>query len=425
MKALLKNIHWSVHSTVFLALIIALSFAWQYWIYRPRAPIKIGILHSTTGTMAISEKSLVDAVEMAIDEINANGGLLDGRMVVAVIADGKSDPDTFAREADRLIVEEKVCTVFGCWTSASRKTAREVFERRDHLLFYPVQYEGLEQSPNIVYTGATPNQQIIPSVRWGLINVGKRFFLVGSDYVFPRTANAVTREYIERWRGQIVGEEYIPLGSTNVTEMVKKIVAAKPDIILNTINGDSNLAFFKALRKAGVTADKIPTISYSISEEELSHLDPDLVVGDYAAWNYFQSVDRGYNQDFVKRFKDKYGPARVTTDPIEASYFGVHLWAAAVEQAGSINPKAIREALPDQSVRAPGGMVYIDPETLHTWKIARLGRIRDDGQFDIVWDSGTPVRPIPFPEHRTRKEWEAMLESLYQGWGGQWQAPTK
>lgn len=385
-------------------------------------PIRVGVLHSLTGTMAISEKSVADATLMAIEEINQKGGLL-GRPVEAVVADGRSDAETFARETQRLIQEEKVATIFGCWTSASRRTVKPVVERFNHLLFYPVQYEGLESSPNIVYTGAAPNQQIIPAVKWSLDNLGRTFFLVGSDYVFPRTANAIIRDQVTALRGDIVGEEYLLLGSRDVGGVVEKIKAAKPKVILNTINGDTNIAFFQALRKAGISSSDIPTMSFSVGEEELRGLGPKDFIGDYATWNYFQALDTPENTAFVARFKSRYGPSRVTSDPIEAGYFGVYLWAQAVKAASSAELADIRLAIRKQSFLAPEGVVYIDLDNLHTWKGVRIGRIQKDGQFDIVWRSARPVRPVPYPIYRTKAQWELFLTSLYTRWGNRWANP--
>ncbi|MEL6546690.1 MAG: urea ABC transporter substrate-binding protein, partial [Myxococcota bacterium] len=308
------------------------------------APIKVGILHSLSGTMAISEKPVVDATLLAIEEVNEKGGV-NGRKLEAVIADGKSDWPTFAKEAQRLISEENVSVIFGCWTSASRKTVKPVFERLDHLLFYPVQYEGLEQSPNIVYTGAAPNQQIIPAVKWSFDNLGKKFFLVGSDYVFPRTANAIIRDQLAALGGEIVGEEYLLLGSKDVQSVVDAVVAAKPDVILNTINGDSNVAFYKALRKAGVSPKDVPSMSFSIAEPELQSMNVSSMIGEYTAWNYFQSAKGDANASFVRKFKEKYGADRVTSDPLEAAYFGVHLWAQAAGAAKSPAPADVRRAI--------------------------------------------------------------------------------
>jgi urea transport system substrate-binding protein len=389
---------------------------------RTRAPIRIGVLHSLTGTMAISEKSVVDAVTLAVEEINRSGGLL-GRQIEMVVADGQSNNEIFAREAERLIATEKVDVVFGCWTSGSRKTVRPVFEKRDHLLFYPVQYEGLESSPNIVYMGAAPNQQIIPAVRWAVRTKGRRFFLVGSDYVFPRAANAIIRDHLGPWRGQVVGEEYVLLGERDMSGVIKAIVAAKPEVILNTLNGDSNVAFFDALRAAGITAAAVPTISFSIAENELQSLPREKMAGDYAAWNYFQSIDTAINQQFVQAFKARYGAGRATSDPLEAAYVGVHLWAAAVTSAGTTDVKKVRAAVADRSQRGPGGMVYVDPENRHTWKTVRIGQIRPDGQFDIVWSSEYPIRPVPYPPQRTVQAWEAMLQQLYASWGNRWVRP--
>lgn len=389
---------------------------------RPRGPIKVGILHSLTGTMADSERPLVDATEMAIAEINAKGGVL-GRPIEAVVADGRSDPEVFARQATRLITKDKVVAVFGCWTSGSRKTVKPIFEKYDNLLFYPLQYEGLEESPNIVYTGAAPNQQIIPALKWALGNLGRRFYLVGSDYVFPRAANAIIKDYVKRWRGQIVGEDYILSGSQDVAGVVQKIVKARPDVILNTINGDTNIAFFKALRAAGITPQKIPTMSFSIAEQELTALPRRDLAGDYAAWNYFQSIDSPRNHAFVRAFKARFGASRVTSDPIESAYVDVYLWAQAVEAAGTTNPDVIRRAVTERSFDAPEGMVYVDGGNRNTWRTVRIGRIQPDGQFAIVWSSGYPIRPEPFPPERTRAQWNAFLNHLYTSWGDRWFNP--
>ncbi len=396
--------------TVFATVLIVIvsTGVWYATASRTRAarPIRVGVLHSLTGTMAISETSVASATQMAIEEINARGGVL-GRRVEPVVVDGRSDWPTFAREAERLISGEKVSVIFGCWTSASRKTVKPVIEEHNHLLFYPVQYEGLEQSPNIVYTGAAPNQQIIPAVKWSLDNIGRRFFLVGSDYVFPRTANAIIRDQVTALGGEVVGEEYVLLGSDDVKGIVAQIARAKPSVILNTINGDSNVAFFRELRAAGITPDSIPTMSFSIAENELQSLSAKDMVGDYAAWNYFQSIDSPENRDFVRRFRARFGADRVTSDPIEAAYFGVYLWAQAVEDAGTDDVARVRENIKRQSLSAPNGIVYVDPESLHTWKVMRIGRIRADGQFDIVWSLEKPIRPVPFPIYRSRAQWGA------------------
>jgi urea transport system substrate-binding protein len=382
-------------------------------------PIRVGVLHSLTGTMAISARAVVDATLMAIDEVNAAGGLL-GQSIQPVVRDGASDPDTFAREAERLITLDQVAATFGCWTSSGRKQVKPVIERHGHLLFYPVQYEGLEESPFIVYTGAAPNQQIIPAVTWARDTLGRRFFLVGSDYVFPHTANAIIRHAASAIGGHVVGELYAPLGARDMNEIVDEIGRARPDVILNTINGDSNAAFFRALRQAGISPAQIPTVSFSIAETELATMGVKDFVGDYAAWNYFQSVKSEENRRFVEGLRRRTGPDTPVSDPMEAAYLSVHLWARAVQEAGATDATAVLRALADQSFPAPEGVVYVDAATHHTWKTVRIGRIRSDGQFDIVWDSRRPVRPTPFPPYRSRTEWEAFLTTLFRQWGGRW-----
>jgi urea transport system substrate-binding protein len=387
-----------------------------------RAPIRIGILHSLSGTMAVSERTVAEATLFAVDELNRAGGVL-GRPVHPIVIDGRSDWPTFARAAEHLITRDHVSAVFGCWTSACRKTVKPIFEKYDSVLFYPVQYEGLEESPNIVYTGAAPNQQIIPAVKWSMDTLGRRFFLVGSDYVFPRTANRIIEAQVAALRGEIVGEAYAPLGAQDFTAIVARILAARPDVILNTINGDSNLGFYRALRAAGITPARIPVMSFSIAETEVRAIGPALIAGDYLARNYFQSVDTPENRAFLARFQAAH-PGVVFTAPMEAAYFGVMMWAKAVEEAGSTDFRDFRATLRGQSMAAPGGIVYIDPATQHTWRTVRIGRVRPDGAIAILWDSQGPVRPVPFPTFLTRPEWLAFLDGLYRGWGGNWAAPA-
>ncbi len=366
---------------------------------------KIGVLHSLTGTMAISEKPVVDAVEMAVDEINKAGGV-NGKKLEIVKADGASDWDKFKDQAEKLISTDKVKAVFGCWTSSSRKSVLPVFEKHDHLLFYPVQYEGKESSKNIIYTGAAPNQQIIPAVKWALSNLGKgdKVYLVGSDYIYPRTANAIVREMLKAQGKEPIGEMYRPLGDKSFAEIAADIKAKKPSFIINTINGDSNIAFFNELKKAGMAEgdSKIPVISMSIAEPELKEIakqtGPELLKDHFATWNYFQSIKSAKNTEFVKKFKEKYGADAVTSDPLEAAYFGVYLYAAAIKKAKTDDTAAVRKALLGLTFNAPGGEVKIDPENQHTWRPVKVGKIRMDGQFDIVWDSKNSVRPDPYPK---------------------------
>lgn len=368
-----------------------------------KEPIKVGVLHSLSGTMSISEVAVKDGTLMAIEEINAKGGIL-GRKIVPTVEDGASDWPTFAEKAKKLILQDKVAVVFGCWTSASRKAVLPVFEKYNHLLFYPVQYEGLEASKNIVYTGAAPNQQIMPAVTWLLKDGRKKFFLLGSDYVFPRTANLIIKAQLKAEGGTMVAEEYTPLGHTEYSTVISKIKAAKPDVIFNTLNGDSNVAFFKQLKAAGITAKDIPVMSVSIAEDELRGIGADIAEGHLAAWNYFMSMSTPENTTFVKSYKARYGKDRVTDDPIEAGYFGVYLWAEAVKKAGTTDVNKVREAVRGVKYKAPEGMVAVNPTNNHTSKIVQIGKVRKDGQFDILWSTGKPVEPEPFPALVSKKK---------------------
>lgn len=388
--------------------------------FREQLDIRVGILHSLSGTMAISETSLVDGALMAIDEINERGGVL-GKRLKPIIVDGASDPNRFALEAENLITKQGVRAVFGGWTSASRKTMAPIFEKYNNLLWYPVQHEGLEQSPNIIYTGAVPNQQILPAVDWTCAKFGKKVFLVGSDYVFPRTANAIITHRVEELGGKVVGEEYRTLGSKDFKAVIKEIREAKPDVIFNTINGGSNIEFFEMLRRAGIMSESVPTISFSISEEEIQDMKLENVVGDYSVWSYFQSIDSRANRLFVDHFKKKYGDDRVVNDPIAAAYTSVHLFAKAVEKAGADDSKSVREALGDVTFESPEGMVKFDKETQHLKRTIRIGRIEIDGQFEVVWESDEPINPCMFPTCRPDKEWNTFLNDLYIGWGKRWQ----
>ena len=377
--------------------------------------IKVGILHSLSGTMAISETTVVDAEMMAIDEINAAGGVL-GKQIIPIKEDGASDWPTFAEKAGKLIDQDNVVTVFGCWTSASRKAVLPVFETKNHMLWYPVQYEGQECSQNVFYTGATPNQQIEPAVDWLLENKGQQFFLVGSDYVFPRTANTIIKEQVQAKGGEIVGEDYIPLGDTEVTPVITKIRAAMPDggVIFNSLNGDTNVAFFKQLQSAGLNSDKYPVMSVSVAEEEVKQIGAEYLKGHYAAWNYFQTVETPANNEFVSSFKAKYGDDRVTNDPMESAYIMVYLWKQAVEQAGTTDIEAVRQAAIGQAFDAPQGRVEMQPNH-HISQTVRIGEVRDDGLFDVVWATDQSLVPVTWNQYVAETK----------GYGCDWTDPNK
>ncbi len=360
--------------------------------------IKVGILHSLSGTMAISEKSTVDAELMAIAEINQAGGIL-GRSIEAVVEDGASDWPTFREKAEKLINQDRVVTIFGCWTSASRKSILPVVESKNHLLWYPLTYEGQECSQNIFYTGGAPNQQIEPTVDWALTQFkGKPFFMIGSDYVYPHTINQIAREKLRLKGSKLVGEEYIPLGTMDIRESFQKIRAKMPrgGIILNSLNGDSNIAFFKALRDHRMTPKQYPSVSFNIAEEEVRAIGIEYLQGHYAAWNYFQTVNTSANQQFVKAFKSKYGESRMTNDPIAAAYTAVYLWKQAVEKAGTATDLAkVRKAALGISMNAPEGRITMN-NNHHVSRWARIGKVRNDGQFDVVYQSKSAIAPQPW-----------------------------
>ena len=398
--------------TVALLAGLALLAGAVYWAmqsYKPVQPIRIGVLHSLTGTMAVSERPLVDAVQLAVAEINGRGGVL-GRPLEVVVADGQSDEKVFAREAKRLITQEKVSVIFGCWTSASRKAVKPVVEEYRHLLFYPVQYEGLEQSPNIIYIGSAPNQQIIPGTHWALENLGKRVYLLGSDYVFPRTANRIIRDIVRVAGGQVIAERYLPLGSSDMAATVAEIQQLRPDAILNTINGDSNFNFFQALQTTD--AKNTPILSFSVSEGELATYTELSLDAHYAVWSYFQSIDTVNNRRFVADYQRLFGAHRVTSDPIEAAYVGVNIWAQAAQDVGSVEPEQVNNAVLLQTFDAPSGMVSVDKATRHTWKRVRIGKTQPDGQFKELQASPYPIRPEPFPSYRSNAEWQQIVEEI-------------
>jgi urea transport system substrate-binding protein len=357
--------------------------------------VAVGVLQSLTGTMAISEITVKNAEMLAIEEINAAGGVL-GKKLNAVVEDGASDPSTFAQKASKLIESDKVATVFGGWTSASRKAMLPVFERTKNLLWYPVQFEGNECSPNIMYSGAQPNQQALPALEWAAKQGYKTYFLIGSDYVYPRTANLILKKHIEQGGMQVLGESYVPLGGTDFSGVIAKLRQAKPAIVINTLNGDSNVAFFKQLAAAGLGPKTLPVMSFSIGEQEAQAMGAQLVEGSYAAWNYFQSLPGDANAKFIDAYRKKFGANAAITDPMVHGYLDVYAWKAAVEKAKSFDPDAVRKAAASLGGFAtPMGTVSFAANQSLVQK-AYIGRLKADGQFEIVADSGADIQPQPY-----------------------------
>ena len=361
-------------------------------------PIKVGVLHSLSGTMAISETTLKDTILMMVDEQNAKGGLL-GRPVEAVVVDPASDWPLFAERARELLESEQVDVVFGCWTSVSRKSVLPVFEENNGLLFYPVQYEGEESSKNVIYTGAAPNQQAIPAVDYLMNEVGiERWVLEGTDYVYPRTTNRILEAYLKQ---QGVADEdidinYTPFGHSDWQTRVAAIrrfgSAGKPTAVVSTVNGDANVPFYLELANQEVSADDIPVVAFSVGEEELSGLDTAPLVGHLAAWNYFQSVESPANAEFIAKWKAFVdNQDRTTNDPMEAHYIGFNLWAQAVEKAGTTDVDAVLAALPGtEAPNLTGGVARVLPNH-HITKPVYIGEVQANGQFDVVWETDGTV----------------------------------
>ncbi|MDN5286693.1 MAG: livG [Mucilaginibacter sp.] len=372
--------------------------------------VKIGVLHSLSGTMAISEVSLKDAVQMAVDEINASGGVL-GKKIEPVIVDPASDWDLFAEKSKELLIDKKVSAVFGCWTSVSRKSVLPVFEQNNGLLFYPVQYEGEESSKNIIYSGAVPNQQLIPAADYLMSAEGggyKRFYLLGTDYVFPRTANKILKAYLlsKGIPKENIIEEYTPFHHQDyqtIVSKIKKFAVVGKACVLSTINGDSNIPFYKEFANQGLTATTCPIMAFSVAEDELRAMDTEFLVGHLAAWNYYQSIDVPENKKFVANFKAycaKHnlpgGSKRVTDDPICWAYTDVYLWAKAAEKAKSFDVAKVVEALHGLTFDSPAGPVKMDDKINHLEKTAMIGEIKPDGQFNVIWKSKGLIIPQPF-----------------------------
>ena len=360
--------------------------------------VVVGQLHSATGTMAISEMGSIQAEQLAIEQINAMGGVL-GRKIRIIQEDGASDWPPFAEKARKLLVNDKVAAVFGCWTSASRKAVLPIFEKENGLLYYPTFYEGLEQSKNVIYTGQEATQQIIAGLDWIAKEKGaKTFYLIGSDYIWPRTSNKIARKHIENvLKGQVVGEEYYPLGHTQFGSLINKIKLKKPDVVYAIVVGGSNVAFYKQLRAAGVTPDKQTLLTISVTEDEMLGIGGENVEGFYAAMKYFQSLDNPNNRKFVEAFKAKYGPKSVIGDVTQAAYLGPWLWKAAVERAGSFDVDKVVAASPGIELKtAPEGYVKVH-ENHHLWSKTRIGVAQKDGQFKVIWESDL-IEPNPFPK---------------------------
>ncbi|MEI8017800.1 MAG: urea ABC transporter substrate-binding protein, partial [Schlesneria sp.] len=386
-------------------------------------PLKVGILHSLTGPMAASERSIVDAFTFAIDEINEAGGLLGGRMIEPVIRDGKSYDSIFAEQAVELIDVEKVITIFGVWRSSCRQSVELACQDKKYLLIYPTSYEGLEESPHVIYMGGTANQQITPGIKWAYAFLGKRkFFLVGTDGMCSHGAHEIIKDELSALGASVVGNEFHSVSDSDFNPVAQQIGASGADMIVNSVVGIGNIHLFSSLRQAGIRADKVPVLSLNVTEEDLRTMAPrgEDAAGNYAAWSYFQSLPNPKNQQFIAKFHKRFGITRIISDPMVAAYNGMHLWALAVEASKSDRIEDIRKAIVQQQFDGPEGLVTIDPRTQNARRLALIGEVNRHLQFDVVWTSPRPLDPEPYPPSRTRAEWDEFVRSVRSRFSHQW-----
>jgi len=393
-----------------LLLLLALALA-GYLVRRPAAdtgggPIVIGVLHALSGPTATSEAPLVAAVRLAVEEINADGGLL-GRRVEIRMEDVPGDARGAAAAAGRLIGEQGAVALFGCWTSLCRQAVRPVVEARRHLFFYPMAYEGMEQSPHIIYTGATPNQQVLPATDWAMKGFGRRLYLVGTDTSYPRRVNAVLRDFIQLGGGQVVGERYVALEGADMAAVIADLQRLQPDVVLSTLRGDANRAFFDALVAAGLT--DLPLLSFSAAEPEMHAFGGGRLDRHFTAWGYLQSQPGPANQDFLARLRRSQGEAVQASDPVVSAYVGVQLWAAAVREVGGTQTDAVAANVLQQSVAAPHGFAAVDSQRRHLWRPLRIAQVQPDGELSEVYRLPLLIKPEPWPAFRSTEHWLAVL----------------
>jgi len=385
-----------------------------------KKPIKIGILHSQTGTLGVNEQRLINAELLAIEEINNQGGI-NGRKIQAIIADGKSDETVFEQEAIRLITQEKVEVIIGCWASSARKRVKAVVEHYNNLLLYPVVYEGLEESANIVYFGGTPNQTTIPAITWAFQRFGKRFFLIGSDYVFSQVTHKIIELHLASLGGTVVGTTYIKPGGKVLPEQIKQIADLKPDIVINTINGDTNISFFKELLNAGIASTKIPSMSMQISQADFQRFELKAIIGTYVLFNYAEESSYSFNKEFIKKFRKKYGQDSKVGDAGQSAYSLIHVWAQAYAISKNSKPELIIPEMKKMVYQSPSGIIYMS-ENQNCWQDAIINKLAYNGDLLELWKSKSTIRPEVYPPYLTKDEWNQFMNNLYKNWGNRWSA---
>ena len=410
------------------ALAIALAFGWRVpaalgldsWLGTP--PITVGLIHSQTGYMAISEKSLLDAEILAIEEINAAGGVNNSR-VAWVAPDCRSDPEVFAQRARELLDKDHVQALFGTWTSESRKAVLPVVAEKSSLLFFPGNFEGMERSERTFYVGGSANQSVLPAVRWAYDNLkSRRFFVLGLEEVWSRSCAEIAKDAMKCAGADLVGESFLAGFNPNIDASIEAIRQSKPDAILNFLVGDSNVSFYSALRRAGFTADQLPTVAFGFGEDESRRFVNADIAGHYAAWNYFQAIDRPENTEFVRKFRRRFGDSRMIGDSMVAAYNSIHFWAKAANEVGAPTASAVMGGLHRQSRDAPDGIITLDPTTNTAWRPFHIARVQPDGQFVVVYSIIKPVRPVAFVGTRSANDWAGFLAGLKDRWQGRWAA---
>lgn len=410
---------WITVSFVIVVIIAALAA----FVAIKKDTVKVGLLYSKTGTMAISEQPIAETLKLKIEQINQQGGLL-GKYIEIVEFDGASDEQTFAKGA-KYLTSQGINTLFGCWTSASRKAVKPIIEANDALLFYPVQYEGVEQSDNIIYLGATPNQQLNPIVSYIKRHLGKRIFIVGSNYIYPRISGTYLSEMAKLVGLEIVAQHYLPLGATDFQHSVEQIKALKPDIILNTLNGESNLHFFKSLLAANLTAKHLPVFSTSMDEHLIKSITNTLgqnaLNNHFLTGSYFHTIDNDQNQSFIKTFQSRFGSDYLVTNAAFNTAIAVELWQRAVKNSHSFDPMTLVKKIGGDSLNSPSGIIYVDSQTHHLHKTIRIAQINPTG-LNIVWQSDVLVQPLPFPIFKSIDFWRSEEQTLFQDWHQRWQS---
>lgn len=407
-----------------LSIVLFIVVSISAFIILQKEPINIGIIHSQTGTMAMFEKDVLDATLLGIEQINIAGGLL-GRKVEAVVVDGKSTDKGF-EDGVRKLLDAGVTTIFGGWTSSSRKAMKIILEEENALLFYPIQYEGFESSKNIFYLGLLPNQQVLPTLNYAVENFGNSAFLVGSEYIYPK----ITNKFIESIAGyanvNIVGEEYKLLGENNFSDVVEKIKLAKPSFIVNTLNGDSNVAFFKALNQSGISLYDTPVFSFSITEAEMYKIAHAAgiksIEGSYLTWSYFNSLQTKENIELKNLFKKRFAKEVIITDPMYSAYMGVKLFANAVKKYNSFETAILKNNILKESIGGAAGIISMDAKNSHAWREVHIAKLSLDGVAKVVWSSQALQEPKPFPEYTNANQMLEYEEELYKKWGNRYEA---